>query len=78
MKFIECIIGSGFLFSSIFIMMYDQNNKIFTDFEKLLSKDQKKMYKGIKQERLNIYINGTILSILFTLLIIKCVNINQI
>jgi hypothetical protein len=76
MKFIECIIGSGFFFSSVFIMMHDKNNKIFTDFDKLLTSKQKKNYNEIKQERLNIYINGTLLSILFALLVIKYININ--
>lgn len=76
MKYIECIIGSGFIGSSVYTMVNYKNKKVFKNFEKLLDNDQKKLYNKIKKERLKIYRTGLIFSIVISIIAVQFLNIS--
>ncbi len=63
MEISPCLIGFTLLFSSIYMSIMKKDNKIFSNFMKLLNQSQKKMYSKIIYERLSIYVMGMILGL---------------
>ena len=63
MEISPCLIGFTLLFSSIYMSIMKKDNRIFSNFMKLLNQSQKKMYSKIIYERLSIYVMGMILGL---------------
>ena len=68
MNKLYCFIGFTLLLSSIF-MNFLKNENVFNNFMNLLDDKQKNIYNKIINERLYIYITGTILGIIIALII---------
>ena len=63
MKVNYCVIGLILLFSGFYMSVLNQDTEHFRRFHRLLDENQKETYKSIVQERLLIYITGTILGL---------------
>ena len=61
-----CILGSALLGGSIFTTVSTTKHQKFKKFVSLLNDKQKKVYKKIIKERLNIYLRGLVASFLVT------------
>ncbi len=59
-----CLLGSGFLMSSVFTMMTKHKSSVIADFEATLSPNQLKVYDEIKEERCKLYFKGIALGTL--------------
>jgi len=63
MEQISCLIGFTLVLSSIYMSYYKKDNTIFSEFNSLLNQEQKEIYQGIIQERMMIYIIGSVLGL---------------
>jgi hypothetical protein len=63
-----CTLAIIFIISSIYLCFMKRDNKIFMRFNRLLNKQQQKIYQTIIRERLTIYIIGIILGIILGVL----------
>ena len=66
-----CFLGSAFLGASIFTSVSTTKHQKFKNFLNTLDNNQKKKYKKIIKERLNIYITGLIISFILTYILTK-------
>ena len=63
-----CAIATGFIGSSLSIMFSTQKNLLSSQFVETLDDKQKAVYFKIVKERFNIYIQGTILGIILSVI----------
>ena len=66
-----CLIGFAFLGSMLYTMSVGKNNKVFKDFNATLNEDQKKKYREIASERLNLYLQGLFLGLIVAVLAMR-------
>ena len=66
---ITCAVGFTFLFSSIYLLLKNDNiqEALFNQFETMLSNDQINKYESIIRERVMIYLTGSFLGIICAL-----------
>jgi hypothetical protein len=62
-----CSVGLIFMLSSFFFSFINTDDRIFIEFDQMLSSEQKKIYRKIIKERIHIYISGTILGLLLSI-----------
>ena len=62
-----CSVGLIFMLSSFFFSFINTDDRIFIEFDQMLSSEQKKIYRKIIKERIHIYITGTILGLLLSI-----------
>ena len=72
-----CLIGSGFLGSSILTMLASKQGKNFVEFNKVLTEQQRQTYKQITRERMNIYIQGLVIGAVLAVLVSQMLKINK-
>lgn len=65
-----CLIGSALLGSNIYLMMKSKDSKIFTNFQKLLNDQQKEIHSKVKDERLNLYLQGLVIGLVLAFLFV--------
>ena len=70
-----CVLGAAFLGSSVLTMLASKQSKNFKNFEKLLSKEQSQIHKGIVKERALIYFSGLVLGVLLAFLTMYFANL---
>ena len=63
MEKLSCLLGFTLVLSSIYMSYYKKDNTIFSEFNSLLNQEQKEIYQGIIQERMMIYIIGSVLGL---------------
>jgi hypothetical protein len=63
-----CSVGLIFILSSFFFSFINTDESIFIDFDQMLSPEQKNIYREIIKERIHIYITGSILGLLLSIL----------
>lgn len=66
-----CLVGAGLLFGSIACMATSKNAGDHADFQKLLSPEQMKIYRGVVNERLSIYTQGLLIGVILGLLVVS-------
>jgi hypothetical protein len=66
----SCLLGSILVGTMIINMFSTHKDKVFIDFQKTLSLEQKKIYSNIVNERLKIYLQGYMLGLIFAFLFI--------
>lgn len=66
-----CLIGFALLGSMLYTMSVGKNNKVFKDFNATLNEDQKKKYREIASERLNLYLQGLFLGLIVAVLAMR-------
>ena len=66
-----CLIGFALLGSMLYTMSVGKNNKVFKDFNATLNEDQKKKYREIVDERLNLYLQGLFLGLIVAVLAMR-------
>jgi len=70
-----CLVATGLFASKIYLMVnYTGNNRLMTDFDSLLDKKQKELYRKIIKERLRLYIQGMILGLVLGFVYLNVVN----
>lgn len=70
-----CLVATGLFASKIYLMVnYTGNNRLMTDFDALLNKKQKELYRKIIKERLRLYIQGMILGLVLGFIYLNVVN----
>lgn len=67
MRISACLLASGFIFASLYIILYARENKYKNKFISLLTSDQLDKYKKIHNERTKIYLQGQVLGSVFAL-----------
>ena len=72
-----CLIGSGFLGSSILTMLASKKSKNFVEFNNVLTPQQRETYKKITQERMNIYIQGLVIGSVLAVLMSQMVKLDK-
>ena len=72
-----CLIGSGFLGSSILTMLASKQGKTFVEFNKVLTEQQRQTYKQITRERMNIYIQGLVIGAVLAVLVSQMLKIDK-
>jgi len=72
-----CLVGAALLGSMIVTMLTSKKSKNFKDFVSLLDDNQTNIYKSITKERLNIYIQGTIIGIILAFIVKYNVNLSK-
>ena len=72
-----CILGAGLVGSMIFCMFLSDKSKYNKKFMSLLDKDQLEKYKKIKNERMNIYLQGYFLGLVLGLLVALNSNVDR-
>ena len=72
-----CLIGSGFLGSSILTMLAGKNSGNFAKFNNILNPEQRETYKKITQERMNIYIQGLVIGSVLAVLMSQMVKLDK-
>ena len=63
-----CLLGFVLLGGMLYTMSVGKNNKVFKDFNATLNEDQKKKYREIASERLNLYLQGLFLGLIVAVL----------
>ena len=66
-----CLIGFVLLGSMLYTMSVGKNNKVFKNFQATLNEDQKKKYREIASERLNLYLQGLFLGLIVAVLAMR-------
>jgi len=66
-----CLIGFVLLGSMLYTMSVGKKNKVFKNFEATLDEDQKKKYREIASERLNLYLQGLFLGLIVAVLAMR-------
>lgn len=74
----SCLIGAGFLGSSILTMLKSKNSGTFKKFDHLLNIKQKEIYKKVINERASIYTQGIIIGTILGLLSMSMIKTNKI
>ena len=64
-----CLLGFAFLGAMVFTMLKSKDSEVFKRFESLLTEEQKKINREIKEERARIYLQGLALGLVFTLVV---------
>ena len=64
-----CLVGSALLGSMIVTMITSKKTQNVKDFVALLDDNQTNIYKSITKERLNIYIQGTVIGIILAIIV---------
>ena len=72
-----CLIGSGFIGSSILTMLSCAKGKKHKHFVSLLDDNQRAIYEKIVNERMSIYVQGLIIGIVLALLVTSMVKITK-
>ena len=72
-----CILGAGLVGSMIFCMFLSDKSKYNKKFMLLLNEEQLKKYKKIKNERMNIYLQGYFLGLVIGLLVAMNSNVDK-
>ena len=72
-----CLLGAGFLGSSVLTMMSCSKGKKFRDFNNLLNENQRQTYAKIKNERMSIYIQGLVLGTALAFLVLSMTKLNK-
>ena len=72
-----CLLGAGFIGSSILTMVSCSKGKKFREFNDLLDENQRKVYSDIKNERMSIYFQGLIIGACLALLVISMTKIEK-
>jgi uncharacterized protein YacL len=72
-----CLIGSGFIGSSILTMLSCAKGKKHKHFVSLLDDNQRTIYEKIVNERMSIYVQGLIIGIVLALLVTSMVKITK-
>ena len=66
-----CLLGFVLLGGMLYTMSVGKNNKVFKDFNATLNEDQKKKYREIASERLNLYLQGLFLGLIVAVLAMR-------
>ena len=72
-----CLLGAGFLGSSVLTMMSCSKGKKFRNFNNLLNENQRQTYAKIKNERMSIYIQGIVLGTALAFLVLSMTKLNK-
>ncbi len=67
---ITCLLASGFMGSMIYSFFSVNKTKIMNDFNNLLNIEQRNIYNKIKEERLRLYVEGYLIGLIVSLLIV--------
>ena len=71
---LTCLLASGFIGSMIYTFLSVNKLKIMIDFSNLLDINQRNKYEKIKQERIKLYIEGYLIGLIVSLLIVFKLN----
>jgi uncharacterized protein YacL len=66
-----CLLGFALLGGMLYTMSVGKDNKVFKDFNATLNEDQKKKYREIASERLNLYLQGLFLGLIVAVLAMR-------
>ena len=72
-----CLVGAGFIGSSVLTMISCSNGKKFKDFNNTLDAEQQQTYSKIKNERMSIYIQGLFIGIALSMLVLSMTKIDK-
>ena len=72
-----CLIGAGFIGSSVLTMISCSKGKKFKDFNNILDEEQRQTYSKIKNERMSIYIQGLFIGIALSMLVLSMTKIKK-
>ena len=64
-----CLFGFAFLGAMVFCMLKTKDSDVFKRFDSLLTEEQKKIHKEIKQERARLYLQGLALGLALTVVV---------
>ena len=71
---ITCLLASGFMGAMIYSFLSINKNKLINDFSNTLNLEQKQRYSKIRDERLRLYMEGYLIGLVVSLLIIFKLN----